>query len=126
MRSRAEPFARWAPVVLWMALIFILSAQPGLAVSADPSFDLPVRRAAHVGAYGILTVLVAHALSGSSDPRRLILAGAVAVVYGVTDELHQSVVPDRTGQAEDVLLDALGAALAMGTIALHRRVVARH
>jgi VanZ family protein len=38
-------------------------------------------------------------------------AWVVAVLYGVSDEIHQSFVPDRTGRPSDVLIDAIGAAI---------------
>lgn len=92
-----------------MALIFVLSAQPGLAITEDASVDLPVRRAAHIAAYAILTILFARGLRAGTSPTRIAAAALLAVLYGVTDELHQSTVPDRTGRPEDVLIDALGA-----------------
>ena len=104
-----EATRRWGPPIIWMALSFVLSAQPGLAVSEDPSIDLPIRRAAHVIAYAVLTILFARALGAGTSLPRLALATILAAVYGVTDELHQSLVPDRTGRAEDVLIDAIGA-----------------
>jgi len=109
MSALREGAWRWAPAIIWMALIFVLSAQPGLAITEDASVDLPVRRAAHIAAYAILTILFARALRAAASPTHIAAAALLAVLYGVTDELHQSTVPDRTGRPEDVLIDALGA-----------------
>ena len=43
-------------------------------------------------------------------------AWGIAVAFAVTDEWHQSFVPSREGQARDVAVDALGAALAIAGI----------
>jgi VanZ family protein len=37
-----------------------------------------------------------------------------AVIFGLSDEIHQSLVPLRTADAWDVLADAIGAALGVG------------
>jgi VanZ family protein len=97
-----------------MALIFILSAQPGLRVSSDASIDGPIRHAAHVITYAVLALLLTRALGGSEPRpswRMVALAAGLTLLYGVTDELHQLTVPDRTGQAVDLVWDGLGAAI---------------
>ena len=38
-------------------------------------------------------------------------AFAVAVLYGVTDELHQTFVPGRVASEADLVVDAMGALL---------------
>jgi VanZ family protein len=105
--------ARWLAVLAWMALIFVLSAQPGLRVSADAAVDSPLRAMAHVVTFGVLGGLLAWALAplAGSAVRVGLMALLIAAAYAVSDELHQSLVPDRTGQLDDVLLDVLGAAL---------------
>lgn len=113
--SRLRELAwRWGPAIAWMALIFVLSAQPGLKVSEDPAVDSPIRQLAHLGVYGVLAVLFVHALGGLGRPlraRTALLALVLAVGYGITDEIHQSFVPDRTGTVSDIIDDAIGATL---------------
>jgi VanZ family protein len=108
-----------------MALIFVLSAQPGLRVSNDPSVDGPIRHLAHVIVYGVLAFLLLSGLGGPPSgwrPRLALLAACLAFLYGITDELHQLTVPDRTGQAVDLIWDALGAVIgAVVGLALARR-----
>ena len=38
-----------------------------------------------------------------------LICGLLAIVYGVSDEWHQSFVPERSADAADVLADAIGA-----------------
>ena len=69
--------------------------------------------------YAILAALWFRALRGE---RRLALpisawaTLAVSVAWAILDELHQSTVASRTASATDVMLDAVGAALALFTL----------
>lgn len=122
---RIPTAVRWVAVVAWAAMIFVLSDRPGLAVSDDPGVDLPARHLAHVVVYGVLASLLAWALSGRRMPSTRLLAacGVVTLLYGVTDEWHQTFVPTRTGRPEDLVWDALGAAIAVVAISLVRGVL---
>jgi VanZ family protein len=104
---------RWLPALAWMGLIFVLSAQSGLRVSEDASVDAPFRVVAHLGTYAILGGLLLFALTARMPlaVHVAVLAFGLAVVYGVTDEVHQAFVPARTGEISDVVADSIGAAL---------------
>lgn len=103
--------ARWLAVVAWMGVIFALSSVSGLRVSQDAEVDRPIRGLAHLAAFGLLGGLVLYALCANARPTiaRAVLAMAITTLYAVSDELHQSIVPNRTGRAQDVVIDALGA-----------------
>lgn len=110
---------RWGPAIAWAALIFVLSAQPGLKISTDASVDGPARHVAHGFVYTVLVVLIVHGLGQLGRPltlRTAIIAAVLGVGYGITDELHQTFVPDRTGQAIDVGYDAIGVAIGLGIV----------
>jgi VanZ family protein len=118
--------SRWGPAVAWMALIFILSAQPGLRISNDASVDTPIRHVAHVVAFGVLAVLFLRAFGVTRDAwfaRGALLAVVLTVLYGITDEIHQSTVPSRHGQAIDVAWDGIGAlaGVALAWLLVRRR-----
>ena len=72
-----------------------------------------VRKVAHWTEYFILGFLLMRALSANSDKlifkRHIVLSVIVAAVYAVTDEWHQSFVPNRDAKMSDVALDAVGA-----------------
>jgi VanZ family protein len=91
-----------------MALIFYLSAQ------SDPGADIGAlgRILAHGGEYALLTLLWAWALVPSMGRRALPAAAAISFLYALTDELHQSFVPDRDADPFDIAVDAAGIALA--------------
>lgn len=112
-------FARWLPVVLWMGLIFYLSARPS---TTYPPMPLWVQKSVHLTEYAVLALLLFRALGGG---RSVLVAGAwawgLAVGYGVTDEIHQAFISTRHGSVADVGLDALGAALGLWLLWARRR-----
>ncbi len=110
-----------------MRSIFMASNQPGLAVSDDPGVDRPLRHLAHVAVYAVLTALLVWALTGPRvpSPRLALLGGMLAVLYGVTDEVHQAMVPTRMGRPVDVAWDGLGAAIAVIVVVLVGRAAMR-
>src|SRR3954470_23383319 len=88
--ARRRGLGAWWPAVGWAAVIFVLSSIPG---SAYPSTNLPgADKLVHITIYGILGFFSARALRlrGSMKTLPLIAATAtIAVLFGVTDELHQ-------------------------------------
>ena len=114
-----SPLSRIAPPLAVMALIFFLSAQPGLD-SGLGAWDLLLRKLAHVTIFAALWFAVARAF----EWRRPVLAAAIALAYAISDEWHQSFVADRTGSPVDVAIDALGIGLAALLWALAARPTA--
>jgi VanZ family protein len=102
-------WCRWVPVVLWMAMIFFLSAQPQLPSAPSPFWDDLLKKGSHALEYAVLGTLVWFAV-GRRWP---LLAWVLAVAYAISDEYHQSFVPGRHPDPVDVGFDALGAALAV-------------
>jgi len=112
----------WAPPLLLMAAIFVLSAQPSLDSGLGVA-DQIGRKLVHFAEYALLTFLCWRALRTRASTRQAALAAfLVAAAYAVTDEYHQSFVEGRHGTVLDWAIDAAGAAAA----ALHlARVRAR-
>ena len=105
--------SRWAPVVLWAGAIFAFSAIPQLSTGLG-TWDLVLRKAAHLAEYAILGALLVRALE--SAPLAL-LAGSA---YAATDEVHQIFVSGRQGSPLDWLIDTIG--VAAGVLVLARLV----
>ena len=115
LRARLDsPAARVLPPLALMAGIFFLSAQPDLN-SGLGLVDLVGRKVLHALEYGALWWLWLRALGF----RRPFLAAAIAIVYAISDEYHQTFVHGRHGSAADVGVDAAGVAVAW---ALDRRL----
>ena len=105
--SRLDP---WAPPLALMALIFFLSAQQDLS-SGLGALDLVGRKFVHAGIFGLLCVLLWRAFAPHLSPQRALAAALLATVaYAVSDELHQTFVPTRSGSPVDVAIDTVGAA----------------
>jgi len=115
-RRNRTLFRALAPLAL-MGLIFYLSSQP-----ADEElawWTVIARKLGHISGYALLTALWAWALAGVVR-RPVLLAGAIALAYACTDELHQSFVETRHGTPIDVGVDAIGIGLAAVLIQLRR------
>lgn len=105
----------WIPAVAWMGLIFVVSAQPDLPQAPGPILDSLLKKGGHVLAYAVLARLYLRALRRGepvSGRLRLFSLG-LAVLYGISDEIHQLYVPGRDGSPVDVVIDSIGAALSM-------------
>jgi VanZ family protein len=120
-RDVGRPLFAWVPVIVWAGLIFVFSATPDLRFLPDDSLDFVLRKIGHMGVFGILGLLLWHALARTTD-RHHAWAWALAstVAYAVTDELHQSVVAGRNPSAMDVVIDGIGAVVAISTVWLIR------
>jgi VanZ family protein len=104
----------WLPPVLWMSVIFILSAQPTLPHYPEALLDLVLKKAGHMIEYGILAFLLWRALSrGRVSWLALVTTFVVSVLYAASDEYHQTFVPGRNGTPVDVGIDAVGALVAL-------------
>lgn len=107
---------RWLSVVLWMAVIFYVSAQPDLPHHPAGTVDVILKKAGHVVEYGILAGLVFWASGASAYEgrgRANVAAIGITALYAVSDEVHQWFVPGRTSHPLDVAFDLAGAALAL-------------
>lgn len=137
-------FRRYAPVVIWMAVIFAASTSalsgtntsrivgpilhwlfPNISDVKVEIAHLVVRKAAHVTEYAILALFTARALTTSSRAtlRRWFFYATLflVVVYSLSDELHQSYVASRTGSIYDSLIDILGGLTALTVYTVLRR-----
>lgn len=103
-----DAVARWPAVVLWLALLFVLSSVPSEVV--QPSGAIPLDKVAHFCFYGVLGAL----LAGAIGRRRvgwgavIVLAVAIGALYGISDEFHQRFVPGRDAAVDDWVADVLG------------------
>ena len=126
----------WLPPLLWMSVIFFVSADsasvnrssrllgplfrwlfPDFSEDAIGLCVLAVRKLAHVTEYAFCAILLWRALRQytAADrrpwiPRHAWVAFAICVAYAITDEFHQRFVPGRGPALTDVFLDSLGAA----------------
>jgi VanZ family protein len=109
-----RPLVRLLPALLWLGLVITLSSLP-LRGPDLGSWD----KAAHLGEYLVLSVLVVAGLHAGGI-RRLFLRTLVAVpimaLVAAADELHQRWIPGRSGDVLDLAADVAGIVLGAGLV----------
>ncbi len=97
----------WSLAAALAAWIFWMSSRP-IAISHLPENSDKV---IHAATWALLGGLVAGGgrAAGWSARTALAIAIAVAALYGLADELHQSQVPSRDASVADWIADAVGA-----------------
>lgn len=105
-----------------MFLIYLLSSLT-LFTAGGGAFDLSayiLRKTAHVGEYFVLTLLIIRAVYVLrwSINQTLFISAAIAFLYALSDEWHQSFVPFRDGKCLDVGIDLVGIILGVLVYAL--------
>ena len=96
---------------LYMVLIWILSSNPADAIIETPfSFDDLMKESLHLIEFAILYWLIAFAFMAHNkwSERASLFAAIVAILYGLTDEIHQSFVPARSATLIDFIKDTIG------------------
>jgi VanZ family protein len=108
----------WFPVFVWALVIFAFSARPTTSVSEIHWKDFIVKKTAHVVEFAILAILIYRALinSGVSKKKAGYYSIFLSVVYGFSDEFHQSFTPGRDPKLRDVIFDTMGAIIAIYSI----------
>jgi VanZ family protein len=136
------------PVIAWMLLIFagssdVLSAEhtsrflmpflrwldPTISVQAIIAIHFAVRKIGHFTEYAVLALLLWRALRGGFGAvgKGMVAAAAflIAAGFAASDEFHQSFVATRTASAHDVVIDCIGALVAVLLCVIFARVRVR-
>jgi VanZ family protein len=133
----------WAPLAVWLAAIFCFSTDamsaahtsrfvepivramlPGASYETIYGVHVAVRKCGHLAEYALLGLLAFRAVrSGRAEPFRprwAVAALAIAAVYALVDEYHQTFVSSRTGNLGDAAIDVVGAGAALVALAWAR------
>ena len=99
----------WLPVFVCMGFIFYTSSLPASNIpSLFPLQDIVF----HLFIYLILGFSFARALKNSyaniTASKIIFFTIIFAVIYGISDELHQAFVPNRCVSGFDVFIDGMG------------------
>lgn len=130
-KNKKNPFLPFI-MICWMAIIYYLSNQPGLAVTPflnkllgilpkmpnkllSNEFEYVVRKMAHIIEYAILYMITFFAIYNNKGKNKekaiakAILASLlICLLFAISDEAHQYFVPKRDGRIFDVITDLFG------------------
>lgn len=124
-------------VLLWMGTVFYFSHQPGVGSSNTSKtvatkivqiidykekmgqeqrneminkVDPYLRKIAHYSIYLVGGFIIANAMRNKTtkEGKLILSAGAIGVMYAITDEIHQLYIAGRSGRLVDILIDSLG------------------
>jgi VanZ family protein len=113
------------PAILYMGLIFFESSGPvtSLTLNSVPDYWL------HSSGYAVLAMLVFVAvhqgLDFAANSAGYSLPMLITVLYGISDEFHQSFIPSRSSEVRDIIADSVGALVGILIIAGVRRISSR-
>jgi len=99
-----------------MAVIFVVSSLPSAELPYFNWADRIVKKGGHALGYGLLALAYLRGLKGGSShasSRQFLVAWLMAVLYSATDEFHQSFTPGRHPAVTDVMIDSIGALVAL-------------
>jgi VanZ family protein len=136
--------ARYGPLIIWAALIFIGSTDllsgantggvlvrpvlwlfPHASEKAVTIYQFVMRKTGHLTEYFIFAILAARAFRTSSREllrQRWFWASLLLVVaYSISDEFHQSFYPSRTASIYDCMIDSVGGLLALDLLEIRTR-----
>lgn len=109
----------WVGALLWALFLYLQSGSPD-AGGFLSHFPDGADKVAHAGAYAVLGALLT---LGSGRAWAGVL---LALAFGVSDEIHQSFVPNRASEVLDVVADGVGALIGASVVAfLSRRARGR-
>ena len=107
-------------LVLYCSIIFWLSSQPLLPAPMIFSHQDKIH---HMGAYFIMGILAWRFFNSLFSKPAIVMIASLCFcsIYGMSDEWHQSYVPEREADVLDWLADTIGALIALITIQLTKR-----
>jgi len=103
----------WLPPVIWMALIFYFSSRFRVSATGKFLFDFIIFKTLHLLEYAILYFLLFRAFYSINNQQltinnKFLFPVLLSILYAVSDEFHQTLVPTREGKIRDVFIDSLG------------------
>ena len=70
--------------------------------------NLIIRKLAHYIEYLILGILVINMFIKNNIPPSYLISIIFCIIYAISDEIHQFLIPGRACQIKDILIDSIG------------------
>lgn len=102
-----------AALLLTLLIIYASSIPDIVVVPSNNALDRVVSNALHVPVFGILSFFWLLSFPKIRSGRKNLLVVAGLIVFAISDELHQSMVPGRTAAVSDFFLDLTGILLGL-------------
>lgn len=120
-KNKLNKYLPWLPTLIWMVVIFYLSSRTGQNLHSM----FPYVRDFNVGhfiAYFILGLTCYYGLIKTSAVKHpFVWIILISLIYGMSDEFHQSFVPGRDMSLSDLIRDLIGAGLSIAAIILYKK-----
>ena len=115
----------WFFALIYMGLIFIASSIRGDALPEIRIWNGD--KFIHLVKYGILSWILGKAFRTSENKvfinQAVVLSVMLTILYGISDEIHQSFVPLRCPDVYDVVADGIGGILAQGIFLIKKKEI---
>lgn len=99
---------RWLSLILTFVCFILIFYVSSLTFTGTGGKS-PIAVIYHFTAFSYLTLFLLISLTNGRKNYLLIILGMlIAIIYGITDELHQFLVPGRSSSINDFLIDSLG------------------
>lgn len=108
-----KKLVRYLPSIIWMVIIFYFSSRQTTGIGGDSYWwRFIILKSFHIIEYGVLAILLFIATSKYN------YSLFIGVLYAISDEFHQSIVPGRTATLRDIFFDISGIFLGLLIISL--------
>ncbi len=98
-----KKLVRYLPSIIWMVIIFYFSSRQTTGIGGDSYWwRFFILKSFHIIEYGVLAILLFIATSKYN------YSLFIGVLYAISDEFHQSIVPGRTATLRDIFFDISG------------------
>ncbi len=103
----------WFPPLIWMGTIFYFSSYPRVSITGNSFYAFIIFKTLHVIEYGILYFLLFRAFYSLEEKKlplkyKFIFTFLIAILYALSDEIHQTFIPTREGRLRDAFIDTTG------------------
>lgn len=101
---------RWLPSLTMMIIIFLLSSMKDKGFEMPPALqpkiiDYLISKSAHVFLFGLLAFSFEFGFNNANHKTKKLIV-LLVMLYGISDEIHQSFVPGREPGIIDVVIDS--------------------
>ncbi len=106
-------FISFFPALGWALLIYLFSSKQVLPTLTLSLADCILKKTAHITVYAVLYYFIAQGFQKLNFKFEKVWLKIffICLIYAISDEIHQSMVPGRTATITDVGFDSLGAGL---------------